>query len=143
MSYRGRNECTGFDIKMCHTLTLIFQDIVMGNLLMAGISIFVPLFNYLITVPLLYHPRIWGGVPWKPPNQVFMGVIREVLNVAMLIVLATISGVMTTERECHKHDKWHSMKRSSWVLLGYLIGNIFAMFVPIAKAPILALSTWL
>lgn len=114
----------------------------MGNLIVTGASIFIPLFNQLITVPYIYAPTRWGGIPWSPPNDISVNIVRVIFNVILLILFATLSGMMTTEKQCQKHEVFHSMKRSMWVLLGYAIGSVLATCIPVLKAPLLALTIW-
>lgn len=115
----------------------------MGNLIVTGASVFVPLFNEIVTIPYLYSPLRWGGIPWSPPNSIYVNMTRIILNIIVLIILGTLSGLMTTERQCRRLDLWLSIKRSSWVLLGYFVGNVFLTLIPMIKAPLLALLIWL
>lgn len=115
----------------------------MGNLIVTGASIFVPLLNHLITVPYLYSPLVWGGIPWSAPSQVMLGVVRVILNIMLLTALATLSGMMTTERECQELQWSYSLQNAFWVLMGYGIGSIFATVMPVAKAPLLSLLVWM
>lgn len=115
----------------------------MGNLIVTVSSIFIPLFNKLVTVPYILHPYRWGGVPWTEPSQLFVMFLNFVFNLMLLSAVSTLSGMMTTEEDCRKHDIWVSFKRSTWVMLGYVIGSIVIFLAPIAKAPILAVSTWI
>ena len=115
----------------------------MGNLIVTGASIFIPLLNKLVTVPFLFHPYRWGGVPWKAPGDITVMLATFIMNILMLSILATISGMMSTEKECRKHDVWLSFKRSMWAILGYIVGNIVVFLMPLLTAPLLAMFVWL
>ena len=115
----------------------------MGNFLASGLSIGVPLVNHLVTVPYLFHPHRWGGVPWSEPNFIFKGIISFILNVVVLMVIGTFSGLMTTKKECRKTNLTRSIKRSLWLVIGYIIGNLILFALPFIKAPLLAFSLWM
>lgn len=109
----------------------------------AASSIGIPLFNHLVTIPYLFHPQRWGGIPWKEPNFLVMGLVTFILNVLCLMGVGTISGLMTTERECRQTDLWKSIRRSLWVVVGFVVGQIAIFFMPFVKAPLLAFSLWM
>lgn len=115
----------------------------MGNLLAATASIGVPLFTHTVTLPFLFHPLRWGGVPWAEPHWILLGLLTFILNVCTLMVLGTMSGLMTTKGMCNRTDVLRSIKRSLWVVLGYIIGNLFLFVFPFVKAPFLVFGLWL
>jgi uncharacterized protein YacL len=115
----------------------------MGNLLVASTSTFVPLFNHLVTIPYLYHPQRWGGIPWVEPGGITVGILEFVFNIITLLIMGTLSGMMTTQRECNKINVRYSIKRSLWVILGYLVGNTIVYLLPFIKAPVLAMLIWM
>jgi hypothetical protein len=115
----------------------------MGNLIAASSSIGIPLFNHLVTVPYLFHPHKWGGEPWKQPHFVILGLVTFALNVISLMLMGTISGMMTTKKECQKINLRESIRRSLWVVLGYMVGNLALMLMPFIKAPILVMGLWM
>ena len=115
----------------------------MGNFIVTTGSVFIPLFTKLVTVPYFYHPHHWGGIPWEEPGGIGLNIVSFIFNVLTLAILATVSGMMTTERECRKYKVWKSMKRSIWAILGYIIGNIVIFMLPVVKAPLLAIFAWL
>ena len=114
----------------------------MGNLIVTIGSIFIPLISDKLIIPFLYHPMRWGGIPWNEPGM-SASFLSFSFNILMLITLATISGMMTTTRKCNKKNFYRSLKRSIWVVLGYIIGNMSAFFLPIIKAPMLIATMWL
>jgi hypothetical protein len=114
----------------------------MGNLIVTIGSIFVPLVSEKLLIPFIFHPLRYGGIPWSEPG-ITASILTWFLNIAMLIILSTISGMMSTTRECNKKDIMRSIKRSTWVILGYFIGNFVSFFLPIIKAPILLATMWL
>jgi len=115
----------------------------MGNLLAATTSIFVPLINSLIVVPFIFHPERWGTVPWQPPSWVVLTAVTFLLNISALLALGTISGMMTTKNKCDKVDILQSMRRSMWVITGWLFGNLVLTIMPFIKAPLLAIGLWM
>lgn len=114
----------------------------MGNLIVTIGSVFIPLISDKLIIPFMYHPSRWGGIPWSEPG-ISASILSFFSNIMMLVILSTISGMMTTSRKCRKKDLKQSVKRSTWVVLGYIIGNIAAFFLPIIKAPILMATMWL
>ena len=115
----------------------------MGNLMAAVASIGVPLFTHSVTVPFLFHPSRWGGMPWHEPSWLVLGIVTLLCNVATLMGLGTLSGLMTTKRECNKMDPLLSVQRSIWLVVGYIVGNIFLLVMPFIKAPFLPFTFWL
>lgn len=109
----------------------------MGNLIATTLSVFVPLFNNLVTVPYIFHPNVFGGVPWTEPNWIVFGFVTYLVNLLSLSFLATMSGIMSTKTECNKTDWFKSFKRSFWFITGYIIGNIVLWILPFLKAPFL------
>lgn len=115
----------------------------MGNAITTVSSIYVPLINHLVTVPYLFHPHRWGGVPFKQPNFLYLGFIGLMVNIASLMIIGTVSGMMSTSKECRKINIIRSIKRSLWIVLGYYMGNLFLTFFPFVKAPALLMTVWL
>jgi hypothetical protein len=115
----------------------------MGNIVASGLSIGVPLANHLVTIPYIFHPHRWGGVPWSEPNFLFKGIITFALNTLVLMIIGTISGLMTTKKECNKTNIARSIKRSLWLVMGYVLGNLMLFIFPFIKAPFLPFTLWL
>jgi hypothetical protein len=95
----------------------------MGNLLASTISIGVPLFNHLVTIPYLYHPYRWGGIPWTPPGFLKLAIATLIANVALIMLIGTISGIMSTKQKCNKTDLKKSIINSLWLTFGFLLSN--------------------
>ena len=114
----------------------------MGNIITASTSTIIPLFNHLVTVPYLMHPHRWGGVPWKEPGFFYVAIIGFLVNILSLMIMGTISGLMTTKKECRKTNISRSIKRSLWIVAGYLFGNGVLTFLPFIKAPLLIFLFW-
>lgn len=115
----------------------------MGNIIAAGASIGVPLLTTSVVVPYIFHPHRWGGVPWKEPNFIFLGLVSFIVNVIILMMLGTLSGLMTTKKECNRTNLGRSIKRSLWIVVGYIIGNILLALFPFIKVPLLPLVIWM
>lgn len=116
----------------------------MGNLVTAGLSIFVPLTTHLVTLPYILHPSRWGGTPWKEPGALKLSLLTMLSNMIMMIILGTLSGVMTTRQKCNRSDVWKSLWKSIWPIAGFVIGSIILAMAPVLKAPMLAaFSSWL
>ena len=112
----------------------------MGNLLATSASIFVPLFNHLVTMPYLYHPTRWGGLPWVEPSPFMSKFMHVALNIIVMSLIGMVSGMMSTLGSCNKYDIRLSLMRSLWLVLGYLVGTVFISFAPFLKAPLLSVS---
>lgn len=115
----------------------------MGNLIASLGSIGVPLFHHLVTIPYLYHPRRWGGVPWVPPSLIQLAIVTVLLNIISMVILGTVSGIMTTKQKCQKSNLLKSMLNSVWVVAGLLIGNVFMSFFGAIKGPFLVWLNWM
>lgn len=111
----------------------------MGNLVVAATSVMVPLFNRTITVPFFYHPYRWGTIPWHEPNPWIVFGLTVFFNIIMLSILGTISGMMSTMRECRKYDFWESVTRSFSIVVGYIVASGFLFMFPMIKAPFLSM----
>lgn len=115
----------------------------MGNIITAVSSIGIPLFNHLVTIPYLLHPNRWGGIPWKTPHFMYLSVLKFIINTISLMIMGTLSGMMSTSKECRKTDLLLSIKKSLWVVLGYIIGSVVMTFLPFIKSPLLTLTVWM
>lgn len=115
----------------------------MGNLLATLGTIGVPLFNHLVTIPFIYHPYRWGGVPWKPPGWFQLALVTFIANITLILLLGTLGGIMSTKQKCDKYDIWLSLKRSVWKLIGYFIGSAVLGVASSLKGPLLVWLSWL
>jgi len=109
----------------------------MGNFISSITSIGVPLFNHLVTIPFIFHPHRWGGLPFTNPSGLYLTFITVIINVISLMIIGTVSGIMSTKQACRKSKIFMSIKRSIWVVLGYITGNIILHILPFLKVPLL------
>ena len=125
-------------------LTILFiVDSIMGNLIATLGIIGVPLFNHLVTIPFIYHPSRWGGIPWKAPSFIQLTLVTFIANITLVLLLGTIGGIMSTKTKCNKMDVWKTMWRNIWRIIGFLIGNaVLAVFVSL-KGPLLVWLGWM
>jgi hypothetical protein len=115
----------------------------MGNLLTAMVTIMSPLITKEYLIPTFMHPYRWGGVPFEPPGPFKYGFLYLLFNLLIIGTMATISGMMTTARECRKMSFWTSVVNARWALIFALIGIIFVAVFSFLKAPVLALLAWM
>ena len=115
----------------------------MGNLIASLGSIGVPLFHHLVTIPYLYHPHRWGGIPWVAPGILQLSIVTVLLNIVSMIILGTISGIMTTKQKCNKSSLIKSIINSVWVVAALLIGNGFMSIFGSIKGPFLVWLKWM
>lgn len=108
----------------------------MGNFLATSISIVLPLINYTVVLPYIFYPPRWG-IPWSPPGSLVMGGVGAVVILTELLILGVLSGVMNTLRKCNKIDLKQSSKRSLWIIMGFILGNVLLFTMPFLKAPLL------
>jgi hypothetical protein len=108
----------------------------MGNLIATGATIVLPLFNYLVVLPYIFYPPRWG-IPWYTPNGFVISFIGLLVILVELILIGTLSGVMNTLKKCNKINIKQSIKRSMWIIMGYIIGNIILLTMPFLKTPLL------
>jgi hypothetical protein len=109
-------------------------------MLAASASTFVPLFNHLVVMPYLYHPTRWGGIPWYEPSAMMSGFMHMLLNIIVLSLIGTFSSMMSTLGACNKSNLTISLKRSIWLVLGYLVGTSVISIMPFLKAPMLSIG---
>ena len=115
----------------------------MGNLLATLGTIGVPLFNHLVTLPFIYHPNRWGGIPWQPPGWFELAVVTFIANITLILLLGTLGGIMSTKQKCNKYDVYLSLKRSLWKLIGYMVGSGVLAVMSSLKGPALVWLSWL
>ena len=115
----------------------------MGNIIAASASIGVPLMTKTVVTPYIFHPLRWGGIPWSQPHWIIMALVTFIVNVILLMFIGTVSGMMSTKKLCNKINLVRSIKRSLWIVMGYVVGNIMLAILPFVKAPILALTLWM
>lgn len=102
-------------------------------------SIALPLLNYTYVLPYIFYPPRWG-IPWSPPGSLIMGTISLLVIITELVILGTVSGIMNTSKSCNKIDVKLSVKRSLWIIIGYLVGNLLLVTMPFLKAPLLIMT---
>jgi hypothetical protein len=115
----------------------------MGNFIASALSIFVPLTTHLVVLPYMYHPERLGGIPWKPPNPIMLMLVKFISNIAMIIALGTLSGMMTTKQKCKKYDTAKSFSSSKWLVLGFIIGHVVLQLLRNIKSVPLANLSWM
>lgn len=111
----------------------------MGNLMATSMSIALPLINYSYVLPYIFYPTRWG-IPWSPPGSLMAGLIGLVIITVELMIVGSISGIMNTVKSCNKIDVKMSVKRSMWIILGYMLGNVLLFTMPFLKAPLLIMT---
>lgn len=108
----------------------------MGNFIATCATVVLPLFNYLVVLPFIFYPPRWG-IPWYTPNGFVISFIGLLVLLMELVLVGTLSGVMNTVRKCNRYDIKLSMKRSLWIIMGYILGNIILFTMPFLKTPFL------
>jgi hypothetical protein len=102
-------------------------------------AIFAPLVTTEFIIPTILHPYKLGGIPFKTPG-IFKYTSIYLLCIVLIVgTFATISGMMTTARECKKVEFWSAAVSAKWSMLFALIGLSVVFFLPLIKAPLLAL----
>jgi len=115
----------------------------MGNLLATLGTIGVPLFNHLVTIPFIYHPHRWGGVPWQAPGWFQLAIVTFIANIALVFMLGTLGSIMSTKQSCNKTDIPLSFVNSMWKVAGFMAGSaILSVFVSL-KGPFLVWLGWM
>lgn len=115
----------------------------MGNFLATLGTIGVPLFNHLVTIPFIYHPYRWGGVPWKAPGWFQLALVTFIANITLIMLLATMGNIMSTKQSCDKQDIPLSAIYSLWKVAAFMLGSaILSVFVSL-KGPLLVWLGWM
>jgi hypothetical protein len=115
----------------------------MGNFLATLGTIGVPLFNHLVTIPFIYHPYRWGGVPWKAPGWFQLALVTLIANITLIMILATIGNIMSTKQSCNKQDIQLSAIHSFWKVAAFLLGSAILSIFSSFKGPLLVWLSWL
>ena len=115
----------------------------MGNLITTMTTIVAPLMTKEFIIPTLMHPYRWGGVPFKAPGLITYCLMYVIFTLLIIGAAATVSGMMSSSKECNKMSFWTSAFYARWAVLGALIGMLFVFIFAFLKAPVLALLSWL
>lgn len=115
----------------------------MGNLLTFTATIFSPLITKEYLTPYFMHPYRWGGIPFQPPGPFQMAFLYLLFNLMIIGFFATISGLMTSAKECRKVHFWTAIVNAKWAMLFALVGIIVINVAPFIKAPVLAVVSWM
>jgi hypothetical protein len=103
-------------------------------------AIFAPLVTTELIIPALMHPySYFGSIPFEPPGM-FKYMFLYLLSIVVMIeILATISNIMATEKECNKANIMSSILNSRWSGIFAIIGVCFIFLMPFVKVPLLVL----
>lgn len=115
----------------------------MGNLLTFTATLFSPLITNEYMIPMIMHPYRWGGVPFQAPGPFRMAFLYLSFNMIIIGFFATLSGLMTTAKECRKVSFWTAIVNAKWSMLFALIGIIVINVAPFLKSPVLAFVSWM
>jgi hypothetical protein len=115
----------------------------MGNLITSMVTIFSPLISKEYVIPMIMHPYRWGGVPFKAPGPFKYIFLYLLSNMLIIGSMATLSGMMTTARECRKVHFWTAMVNSRWALLFAMIGLLIISIFSFIKAPVVTFLSWM
>lgn len=111
----------------------------MGNLITTLTAIPLPLLVQEVIIPYVMHPYRFGGIPFEPPG-LFLSVFMNVFFTLIIIgLVATLSGMMTTVRQCKKIQFWTSVYNAKYAMTGGLFGLIILALFPTIKAPLLTI----
>jgi hypothetical protein len=115
----------------------------MGNLITSMVTVASPLITREFLIPKLMHPLNWGGIPFKPPGIMMYMFLYILFNLSLIGSAATVSGLMTTVRQCNKWSLRSAIGNALWACGFALLGMIILAFVPFIKSPVLAVIGWL
>lgn len=115
----------------------------MGNLITAMVTVASPLITKEYFIPMIMHPYRWGGIPFEPPGLLKYTFLYLLGNFLLIGSAATVSGMMTTAKECRKIAFWTSVVNARWSLLFAFLGMLLVALMPFLKSPVLALLSWL
>jgi hypothetical protein len=102
-------------------------------------AVFAPLITTEFIMPTILHPYKFGGIPFVPPG-IFKYTSIYLLCIVLIVgSFATVSGMMTTARECKKVEFWSAAVSAKWSMFFALIGITVVFFLPLIKAPLLAI----
>jgi len=115
----------------------------MGNLITAMVTVGSPLLTKEYIIPFIMHPYRLGGIPFVPPGPFKYAFLYLLINLLIISGAATVSGMMTTARECRKANLWTAVVNARWAALFALIGFAFVTIFPFTKGTALAALGWL
>ena len=102
-------------------------------------TIFAPLLTREFILPYIFHPYRWGGIPFVPPSAIGYTAMYLLFITLIVGIFATISGMMSTAKECKKVEFWTSAVSAKWPMLFALIGSAVLYFLSVLKAPLLVI----
>lgn len=115
----------------------------MGNTITGISSVIGPMLTETMIVPFVFHPYRWGGIPWEPPSDLVAGIVSLICNSVIISTVATLSGMMATERKCGKKSLKSSWLNSWWPVFGYMVAHTVLFMIPFLKVPLLAVFAWM
>ena len=107
------------------------------------VTVFSPLITKEYLIPTIMHPYRWGGIPFTPPGPFKYAFLYLLFNMIVIGSAATVSGMMTTARECRRIDFWTAVVNARWSMLFALLAIIILAVLPFIKSPVLAFFSWL
>jgi hypothetical protein len=90
----------------------------------------------------MMHPYLWGGIPFQEPGPFKYTFLYVLFNMLIIGAAATLSGLMTTAKECRKISLWTAVVNARWANLFALLAMLILALVPFIKSPALAVLSW-
>lgn len=100
-----------------------------------------PLVTTEFIMPYIFHPYKFGGIPFKEPSTLLYLSVYLLVIISIIGSFATIAGMMSTAKECHKVNPWDAFISAKWSMFFALIGLLTLYFIPFIKAPLLAIMS--
>ena len=96
----------------------------MGNLLTGFVAFAAPFITKEYIIVNIFHPYRHGGIPFKPPGIIKYTIVYVIALSFLIGAMATVSGLMTSSRQCRKISIQRSLHNSIWAVSFALIGLV-------------------
>jgi hypothetical protein len=114
----------------------------MGNLVASLSSIVVPIGVEAMIIPWAFHPYRLGTIPWIPPSNLKVWMVRWASNLTLMLLILLITMSMSSLRHCKQWDLKANLLYGRWFLLGFVLSRMILGYFEFIRAPLLALMPW-
>lgn len=112
----------------------------MGNFLVTGISLFIPVTLHTSIIPALMRPDRLGGSPWSPPTMMFYLLLYYGMMYFILWLLSVLGNIYYTTFNCNKMQPWKTLLYANFTPIigfaGIFLNN--TLLLPFVKSMILS-----
>jgi hypothetical protein len=115
----------------------------MGNILITGLSAFLPITIHKSIIPTLFSPDLLGSSPWTPPNQFTYIIFYFFFMWFFLWLFSFIGNMYYSLMKCDKKDPKQAAIFANYTPLVAFVGIFInnTILLPFIKSMILSVTT--